>query len=165
MVHTAHNIPMLRRVRVGKESKTLVIDWKGGGSDTVDLTGLIARRAVFAPLEDAAEFATVHLVDRGMGIEWDCGLDYSGTNLKRIAEEQRPMTAAEFAVFLVDADISPAEAAGLFNLTSRTIQNYRDGKTDVSVAVASTVRAMLHDPTVLYARFRPARRGRPRKSA
>ena len=46
----AHDIPNLRRVRVGKEPMTLAIDWKGGGRDTVDLTGLIARRKVFAHL-------------------------------------------------------------------------------------------------------------------
>lgn len=161
----AHDIPNLRRVRVGKEPMTLAIDWKGGGRDTVDLTGLIARRKVFAPLGDPAEFATVHLVANGGGIGWDCGLDYSGTNLKLIADEQRPMAAAEFAAFISWASLSLNEAAGLLGVSRRTIQNYRDGKTDVSTTVATSVRTMMRDPTVLYAHFRPVKRGRPRKSA
>ena len=161
----ANDIPQLRRVRAGKAPKTLVIDWKGGGRDTVDLTGLIARRAMFAPLEDAAEFATVHCINNGGGVAWGCGLDCSGTSLKMIAEEQRPMAAKEFAAFLNDADISLNEAAGLLDVSRTTIQNYRSGKTDVSTTVATSVRTMMREPTVLYAHFRPVKRGRPRKVA
>ena len=165
MARTAHDIPKLRRVRVGEAPKTLVIDWKGGGRDTVDLTGLIARRKVFAPLEDAAEFATVHLVAGGGGVGWDCGLDYSGTNLKLIADEQRPMKAREFSVFISSTGLSLNEAADLLDVSRSTIQNYRSGATGVSATVATSVRAMIREPAVLYAHFRPVRRGRPRKSA
>ena len=160
-----HDIPLVRRVRVADKPKTLVVDWVGGSRDTVDLTGLIARRKVFAPLEDTGEFATIHIVDGGMGIAWDCGLDYSGTNLKMMADEQRPMKAEEFKVFLSHAGISLNEAAGLLDCSRSTIQNYRSGKTAISTPVATTVRAMMRDETLLYAHFRPVARGRPRKRA
>ena len=161
----AHDIPMLRRVRAAAAPMTIVVDWRGGGRDTVDLTGLVARHAVFAPLAEPAEFATVHLVDGGMGIEWDCGLNYSGTNLKLIAGEQRPMTADEFAAFLAANTVSNREATRLFDVSLSTIKNYRSGRADVSATVATSVRAMMREPAVIDARYRPEQRGRPRKTA
>ena len=57
-----NKMPLVRRVRPASQPKTLTIDWKGGGRDTVDLTGLIARTKAFAPLEDEAAFRAVAAV-------------------------------------------------------------------------------------------------------
>lgn len=161
----ANDIPTLRRVRVAKAPRTLAIDWQGGGRDTVDLTGLIARREVFAPLGDAAEFATAHIINNGGGVAWNCGADCSATSLYIIAEEQRPMKAREFSEFISARAFSLNEAAELLDVSRTTIQNYRSGKSDVSATVATSVRAMIREPSVLYAHFRPVKRGRPRKRA
>ncbi len=160
-----HQMPLVRGVRPARAPNTLAIDWKGGGHDTVDLTGLIARTKVFAPLKDAAAFRAVHIVDHGVGIEWDCGLDLSGSTLKTIADEQRPMAGDEFIEFLKDFRISIREAADLFGSSESTIKNWRSGKIKMSLPVATTVRSMMRDETVLYAHFRPQTRGRPRKRA
>ena len=69
----------------------------------LDLTGLIARSVHFAPLMDDAEtFAKVAIVDGGLGVAWPVQtkwgrLDLSAATLRRIAEEQQPMTGADFA--------------------------------------------------------------------
>lgn len=159
------SMPLVRRVRPGRAPNTLAIDWQGGGSDTIDLTGLIARVHAFAALKEPAAFAAVHRDDTGMGIEWDCGLDLSGSTLKTIAEEQRPMAGAEFVEFMSDFRISIREAADLFGSSESTIKNWRSGRVELSLPVASTVRSMMRDETVLYAHFRPQTRGRPRKHA
>lgn len=156
-------MPLVRRVRPATAPKTLTVDWKGGGRDAVDLTGLIARTKAFALLKEADAFRAVHIVEDGMGIEWDCGLDLSGSTLKIIADEQRPMAADEFIGFLNDFEISIREAADLFGSSETTIKNWRTGKTNLSLPVATTVRSMKRDETVLLAHFRPQTRGRPRK--
>lgn len=159
------DMPLVRRVQPARHPNTLTIDWKGGGRDAVDLTGLIARTKVFHPLKDAAAFRAVHRVEDGMGIEWDCGLDLSGSTLKIIADEQRPMTSGEFIGFLNDFGISIREAADLFGSSESTIKNWRSGKIELSLPVAATVRSMMRDETVLLAHYRPQTRGRPRKQA
>src|ERR1700730_1664106 len=69
----------------------------------LDMTGLIARSAHFAPLMDDAEsFAKVVVVEDGLGVAWPIQtkwgrLDVSAATLRRIAEEQEPMTGADFA--------------------------------------------------------------------
>ena len=80
-------IPIIQSLHA--EAPRLVIYWKGGGRDTIDFTKMIARVNVFAPLEDPGEFNTAKVVDVGVAVEWDCGLDLSGSTLKRMAEEQR----------------------------------------------------------------------------
>lgn len=158
-------MPLIARVRAAARRNTLTIDWKGGGRDTVDLTGLLARINAFAPLKEPDAFSAVHPDDTSMGIEWDCGLDLSGSTLKIIADEQRPMPPKEFTEFLTDNGISIREAADLFGSSQSTIKNWRSGKTMLSVPVASTVRSMMRDETVILAHFRPQYRGRPRKQA
>ena len=68
----------------------------------LDMTGLIARSVHFAPLMDAKTFAKVAIVEEGLGVSWPVQtkwgrLDVSATTLRRIAEEQQPMTGADFA--------------------------------------------------------------------
>jgi Protein of unknown function (DUF2442) len=68
----------------------------------LDLTGLFARSAHFAPLmDDAQSFAKVAIVEDGLGLAWPIEtrwgrLDVSASTLRRIAEEQEPMTGADF---------------------------------------------------------------------
>ena len=158
-------LPRIRRVRAGKAPNTLIVDWVGGGRDTVDLTGLIARVKGFASLEDADEFATVRPIDDGVAIGWDCGLDHSGSNLRLMAGEQRPMEAAEFGSWMCAMTISNREAAVLLDRSVSAIKNYRSGAAPISRPVATAVRAIWREPSVFLAHYRPTRRGRPRKSA
>jgi hypothetical protein len=65
----------------------------------LDMTGLIARSVHFVPpMDDAATFAKVEIMEDGLGVSWPVQtkwgrLDISATTLRRIAEEQQPMTA------------------------------------------------------------------------
>ena len=83
------SVPVIRRVGVRKLPRSIRIYWKNDGLDVIDLTSIIARFKVFAPLKDAAEFATVHVVQGGMGIAWDCGLDLSSSTLEDMARDQK----------------------------------------------------------------------------
>ena len=63
----------------------------------LDMTGLIARSAHFAPLmDDTDSFAKAAIVEDGLGLAWPVEtkwgrLDVSASTLKRIAEEQAPV--------------------------------------------------------------------------
>src|SRR5208283_4063735 len=97
------DIPMVTKVRpTGR--RTLRVRFAGDRREyALDLTGLIARSRHFAPLmEDADAFAKIDIVDDGIGVAWPVEtkwgrLDLSGSTLRRIAEEQLPMTGADFS--------------------------------------------------------------------
>src|SRR5271166_949867 len=83
----------------------------------LDLTGLIARSVHFAPLMgDAKVFAKAAIVEGGIGVSWPVQtksgrLDVSATTLKRISEEQQPMSGADFANWRTALGLALTEAA------------------------------------------------------
>lgn len=165
MTERLERLPRIRRVRPGPAPHTLIVDWVGGGSDTVDMTGVIARFKPFAPLADAALFCTAHPVDNGVGIGWDGGLDYSGSSLALLAEEQRPMSAAELDDWQKRYALSNSEAAETLGISLRTYNYYRTGR-NIPKPVSAFARSMNREPAVFRAHYRPARKaGRPRKHA
>lgn len=60
--------------------------------------------------------------------------------------------------------LSNQEAADALGLTLGTIKNYRNGHT-IPPAVAVACRAMMSDPHVMAAHYRPRKPGRPRAAA
>jgi hypothetical protein len=128
----------------------------------LDMTGLIARSAHFAPLMDAKTFAGASIVEQGLGLSWPVAtkwgqLDVSAATLKRIAEEQQPMTGADFGEWRTALGLSLAEAATLLGVSRRTIMGYlKKGKLPPIVAIAC--RALARDKHVLAAHYVPARK-------
>jgi transcriptional regulator with XRE-family HTH domain len=116
-----------------------------------DLTGLIARSVHFAPLMDDAEsFAKVVIVEDGLGLAWPIQtkwgrLDVSASTLRRIAEEQEPMTGADFAEWRKVLGLSLAEAANLLGVGRRTIMGYLK-KDALPPIVAIACRALARRP-------------------
>src|SRR5438477_384504 len=113
----------------------------------VDMTGLIARSVHFTPLMDAPRtFAKVAIVEDGLGVSWPVRtkwgrLDISAGTLKRIAEEQQPMTGADFAEWRATLGLSLSEAAKLLGVGRRTIMGYLK-KDDLPAVVAIACRAL-----------------------
>jgi hypothetical protein len=86
------------------DGRVLRVRFAGDRRDQkLDLTGLIARSAHFAPLMDDAEtFAKAAIVEDGLGVAWPVRtkwgpLDVSASTPRRIAQDQQPMTGADFA--------------------------------------------------------------------
>ena len=127
------------------------------------MTGLIARSAHFAPLMDDAEtFAKVGIVEDGLGLAWPIQtrwspLDISASTLRRIAEEQAPMTGADFAEWRVGLGLSLSEAAKLLGLSRRTVTGYLK-KDELPPVIAIACRALARDKHLLAAHFVPARK-------
>jgi hypothetical protein len=129
----------------------------------LDLTGLIARSTHFAPLmEDAETFAKVAIVEDGLGVAWPVQtkwgrLDVSASTLRRIAEEQQPMTGTDFAEWRTTLGLSLTEAAKLLGVGRRTIMGYLK-KDELPPVVAIACRALARDKHLLAAHYVPARK-------
>ncbi len=157
------DIPMVRKVRpIGK--RTLRMRFAGERRDyDLDLTGLIARSRHFAPLmEDADTVAKIHIVDDGLGVAWPVEtkwgqLDLSGSTLRRMAEEQLPMSGADFAKWRKSLGLSLTEAARLLGVGRRTIMGYLK-KDELPPVVAIACRALARDKHVFAAHYLPARK-------
>ena len=116
----------------------------------LDLTGLIARSRHFAPLiGDTETFAKAAIIEGGLGVAWPVPtkwgtLDVSATTLRRIAEEQQPMTGADFAKWRKSLGLSLSEVANLLSLSRRTIMGYlkKDELPPVVAIVLPTCRAV-----------------------
>ena len=157
------DIPIVRKVRPTGE-RTLRVRFAGDRREYVlDLTGLIARSQHFSPLmEDADAFAKINIVDDGIGVAWSVEtkwgrLDLSGSTLRRIAEEQLPMTGADFAQWRKSLGLSLSEAAKLLGVGRRTIMGYLK-RNELPPVVAIACRALARDKHLLAAHYVPARK-------
>jgi hypothetical protein len=156
-------VARVAKVRVGGE-KVLRVRFAGDRRDReLDLTGLIARSAHFAPLADDPEtFAKVEIIEDGLGVawpvrtKWGC-LDLSASTLRRIADEQQPMTGTDFAQWRRELGLSLTEAAKLLGVGRRTIMGYLK-KGELPVVVAIACRALARDKHLLAAHYTPGRK-------
>ena len=129
----------------------------------LDMTGLIARSKHFAPLmDDADAFGKVSIVEDGLGLAWPLQtkwgrLDVSAATVRRIADEQEPMTGADFAEWRTELGLSLTEAAKLLGVGRRTIMSYLK-KDELPPVVAIACRALARDKHVLAAHYVPARK-------
>ena len=156
-------IPMVTKVRPAG-GRALRVRFAGDRREYApDLTGLIARSRHFAPLmEDAETFAKVEIVDDGVGVAWPVAtkwgrVDVSASTLRRIAEEQLPMTGEDFSQWRKTLGLSLTEAAKLLGVGRRTIMGYLK-KDELPPVVAIACRALARDKHLLAAHYVPARK-------
>lgn len=129
----------------------------------LDLTGLMARSTHFAPLMDDREaFAKARIAEGGLGVAWPIRtkwgrLDLSAETLRRIADEQEPMTGADFGRWRLELGLSLTEAATVLGVGRRTITSYLK-KDRLPPLVAIACRALARDRNVLAAHYLPARK-------
>jgi hypothetical protein len=129
----------------------------------VDMTGLIARSKHFASLlDDPAAFSKVAIIEDGLGLGWPIQtkwgqLDVSASTVRRIAEEQAPMTGADFAKWRTELRLSLTEAAKLLGVGRRTVMGYLK-KDELPPVVAIACRALARDKHLLAAHYMPARK-------
>lgn len=103
----------------------------------LNLADLVTRLAVFAPLEDPAEFATAAAADFGWSLEWRCGASLDVDRVIELALEQSGMAANVAFRHWQDAHrMSLAQAASAIGLSRRTVSQYRTGMRPVPRTVA-----------------------------
>jgi len=152
------DIPMVKKAQPSGERRLRVRFAGDRRQYVLDLTGLIARSRHFAPLMADADFAKIDIVDDGLGVAWPVEtkwghLDLSGSTLRRIAEEQLPMSGADFAKWRKSLGLSLTEAAKLLGVVRRTLK-----KDELPAVVAIACRALARDKHVFAAHYVPARK-------
>src|SRR6266852_8548571 len=157
------DIARVTRVRPGGE-RVLRVRFAGDRREhELDLTGLFARSKHFLPLmKDGKTFSKAAIVEDGLGVAWPVEtewgrLDLSASTLRRIAEEQQPMTGADFAEWRRSLGLSLTEAAKLLGVGRRTITGYLK-KDELPRVVAIACRALARDQHLLAAHYVPARK-------
>jgi hypothetical protein len=167
VIGMSDDVTRLTKVRPA-DARVLRVRFAGDRRDmTLDMTGLIARSAHFAPLTDDADtFAKATIVEDGLGVAWPVQtkwgrLDVSAAMLQRIAQEQQPMTGADFAAWRAALGLSLTEAATLLGVGRRTVMGYLK-KDELPPVVAIACRALARDKHLLAAHYVPAgKRARP----
>lgn len=89
---------MLYRIdrAVAHPDHTVTVTWSDGVTATVDLTPVLAKGRVFAPMRDPAFFVErLAVAPDKLGLEWPGGLDFSADGLRFRAFPNE--SAAEFA--------------------------------------------------------------------
>ena len=113
-------------------------------------------------MEDADTFASIDIVDDGIAVAWPLQtkwgrLDLSGSTLRRIAEEQLPMTGADFSEWRKSLGLSLTEAAKLLGVGRRTSMGFLK-RNELPPVVAIACRALARDKHLLAAHYVPARK-------
>jgi hypothetical protein len=85
---------MLYRIRkvVAHPDHTVTVIWSDGVEAVVDLSPVIAKGNVFAPLQDGHYFAAnMRIADDRLGIEWPNRVDFSadGLRFRAFPEEEK----------------------------------------------------------------------------
>jgi hypothetical protein len=150
----------LAKVEPGDGPFTLVLTWKDGTTQSVDLSGLVAGSRHFRRFSDEpGTFRDARVVNWGHGIAWPNGLDYSAENLARIAEEQEERDdREEFVAWQKAHGLTNEEAGAVLGYKKSQIKNFRSGQSKVPTSVRIAMRAFDADPTVFFAHYRPGER-------
>ena len=161
-------LPRIKSVSVAGPAK-LKVAWRNAAkADTIDLTGWIATGGgVLSALFDPQTFRQASVTNYGAAIDWnDADLAIDAAHLKLIAEEQRPFSGSDAEKWQRRVEISNNEVADLLGISLSTWNDYKARKQALlPAAVAMICRAVLRDPLLMQAHFRPRFAGRPKKAA
>jgi hypothetical protein len=147
---------------------TLIVTWKDGGTDSINLAGWIARGDdLFVPLKDRKVFEAPRIIDYGAAVAWDEDeeLTIDTIQLELLAQEQRPFRSKDLADWQKAMGLSDQEAAELLGVSNAMWFAYKMGSKPIPVTVAMICRAARRDPIFMHAHYRPRRTGRSKKSA
>jgi hypothetical protein len=102
---------MLYRINnaIAHPDHSVTVTWSDGVTAIVDLSPVIAKGNVFAPMQDAAYFvATMRIATDRLGLEWPNRVDFSADGLRFRAFPEE--AEAEFSVSDAKPNSSPATA-------------------------------------------------------
>lgn len=116
---------------------TLVLTWKDGTVERVDLGTIIANGRYLAPLADEALFRRAQVGEWGWSVVWSDDLDISSEQLWRWAGEQCGdfMPAEDFKAWMDQNGLSLTKAAEALGLSRRMVAYYASGERPVPKTV------------------------------
>jgi hypothetical protein len=131
--------PRITRLRVAAPF-SLLITWHDRSTTRHDLAELVATNAWAAALRDPDVFATAAIRDDGWRIEWPgTDIDFSADGLWDDATASRPaarwMSAADFAGWMKEMELSFAGAAEALDTSPRMLKYYAAGTHEIPKTV------------------------------
>lgn len=138
-------LPRIVAVSAGKRPHTLRIRWDHGGEHSVDVSALLEKFCVYAPLrQDAALFQRVRVGEHGTDIVWSDELDMSADTLWRLAREQAgvTMSAEDFRQWRQQKALTLDAAASALGISRRMAAYYDHGDKPIPRVVALATQAL-----------------------
>ena len=155
-----HEVKRLQGVGPGDGQFSLVLSWRDGTEQAVDLSGLVAGSRHFHRfVDEPGTFRDARVVNWGHGIAWPNGLDYSAENLARIADAQAEQDDKDaFVAWQAAHRLTNEEAGAILGYKNSQIKNFRSGEARVPASVKIAMHALASDPTLFFAHYRPGDR-------
>ena len=138
-------LPRIAAVSVGEKPHTLLIRWERGGEDRVDVSAMLEKFRVYAPLrQDTALFRRVRVGEHGTDIVWSDELDMSADTLWRLAQEQSgvTMSAEDFRHWREQKALTLDAAASALGISRRMAAYYDHGDKPIPRVVALATQAL-----------------------
>jgi len=134
--------PLIRAVKA-QPPATLEIVWSTGETLAVDVSRLIKRFKLYAPLKDARLFRKGRGDPWGHAVNWPGDVDMGADQLYELAREQAGEWGPErFDAWMMQHGLSLNSAADALGMTRRTIAHYRTGSRPVPRVVALACEAL-----------------------
>ncbi len=137
------NKPPLIRTVSAQAPATLTIEWSTGETLAVDVSRLIKRYKLYAPLREPARFRKAKADAWGHAVLWPGDVDMGADPLYEMAREQAGEWGHErFAAWMAQHDLSLNSAADALGLSRRMIAHYRTGSRPIPHVVALACEAL-----------------------
>lgn len=134
--------PLIRAVRA-KIPATLQIQWSTGEALAADVSRLIKRFQLYAPLRSPAVFSKAKSDPWGHTVNWPGDIDMGADQLYELAREQGGEWGSErFAAWMMTHGLSLNAAADALGLSRRMIAYYRTGSRPIPRVVALACEAL-----------------------
>ena len=128
--------PLIRAVKA-RPPATLEIAWRDGESLKVDVSPLIRRFKLYAPLRNAALFSRAKPDPWGHAVNWPGEIDMGADQLYELGRQQAGEWGPErFAAWMTKHGLSLNAAAETLGLSRRMIAHYRTGSRPIPRVVA-----------------------------
>jgi DNA-binding XRE family transcriptional regulator len=138
-------LPRIAAVSPGEKPMTLRVRWDAGGENIVDVSGMIGRFKVYAPLRNSSDlFRQVRVGEYRTDIVWTDEIDMSADTLWRLAREQagETMTPDEFRHWREGKAYTLDTAAKALGISRRMIAYYEHGDRAIPRVVALATRGL-----------------------
>ena len=142
-------LPRIEAVTAGAEPMRLRIRWDKGEESLVDVSGMIERFRVYAPLRHSPElFRQGQVGEYGTDVVWPQGteqeMDMSADTLWRLAQEQAgiTMTADDFRHWRERKAYTLDAAAKALGISRRMVAYYEQGNRAIPRVVALATRGL-----------------------
>ena len=128
--------PLIQAVKV-KAPATLEIVWSTGERLAVEVSRLIKRFKIYAPLKNTTFFAKAKADPWGHAVNWPGDIDMSADQLYELARQQAGEWGPErFDAWMASHGLSLNAAADALGLSRRMIAHYRTGSRPIPRVVA-----------------------------